>query len=166
MELTQPKLFELMTKAEEIVDSLGYVTPKYSYTVDQQKRAAGTCNFTRKRISISSEVAKYHSEEKILNTCVHELLHALAWENFGCSGHTGVWKQLARKINNIYHMNIRRTYKATETQTQARIKNAKYIITCTKCGQIITRSRSCKLTNHLNLFRCKCGGNFKIQKNY
>jgi len=55
----------------------------------------GDCDDNRKRIRVSSFIAKYEPYDKIVDTILHEIAHALV----GCwQGHNKIWKAKAREI--------------------------------------------------------------------
>lgn len=99
-------------------------------------------------------------EEKVIKqTLAHEILHTCP----GCDNHGNTWKSYAKKMNDVYGYNIKRT----DTSENLGIKNeslikeslkANYILVCKKCGTKFSRTRMSNLVKHPSNYRCKCGG--------
>lgn len=168
MELTKTKLNQLMNQAEGMLKELGYKIPNYKYTLDNRStKRAGCCNYGKKEIKVATKVMKYHSEEKAFDTCVHELIHAVAVESFGCTGHTGKWKQIANEVNRNYGMNLKRCYTMTQEQIEATQKKDKYVIHCESCDFKQGRKKASNVTKYPFNYRCpRCGGHLKVEKKY
>ena len=96
------------------------------------------------------------SEYALKNTLIHELLHTVE----GTCGHKGLWKELANKVNKYYpQYNIKRTTSEEEKGIEPVTKKqeAKYIISCPKCGWEEPYFRYTKVVEHTDRYRCtKC----------
>lgn len=122
-------------------------------------RALGGGEF---EIGISDRLLADAADEQALrNTIAHELLHTVE----GCSGHRGLWRSLADKINReLPGYSVTRVTSAeekgiTEIPPAPRYR---YALVCEGCGQTILRQKESKLIRSPNRYRCaKCGGKFR-----
>lgn len=107
-------------------------------------------------IEISSRLLAA-SEQVRKQTLAHEILHTCP----GCKNHGSRWKQYAARMNNAYGYNISRA----STHEQLGIDDSvpfRYLLRCQGCGIEIKRLRRSKLTDHPELYRCKCGGRLRL----
>ena len=93
------------------------------------------------------------SDQAAKDTIMHELLHTVK----GCHGHTGLWAQLASKVNLLlpqYH--IKRTTSSEEKGIESidRIPVKKYAVQCVHCGTEYAREKESKLIQHPEKYRC------------
>lgn len=97
------------------------------------------------------------SYRAIMDTVLHELLHA--HKDRFC--HTGEWKKCAELVNDCYMYNIKRTTSAAEKNIDmSAIKQYKYKITCTTCGNTnlyIRKSKIVKMILADPHGSCRCG---------
>lgn len=75
----------------------------YHFQFDNATRRFGYCDLTDRLISLSKPLVELNSEERVRNTILHEIAHALAPRG---SGHDWQWKIIATKIG----CDARRTY--------------------------------------------------------
>ena len=95
-------------------------------------------------------------------TIAHELIHTCP----GCMDHGDRFRYYASKMNNAYGYNISRTNSAEEMGVPDRRKtDAKFIITCRKCGSSFTRTKRSALIDSPSKYRCKCGGELYVRTN-
>lgn len=106
-------------------------------------------------IELAERVAK-GTEDSCRETLAHELLHT-CW---GCQNHGALWKEYARRMNEAYGYNIKRTV-AEETAGGIYPEAFKYLFRCERCGAELGRYRSSPLTKHPERYRCRCGGKLK-----
>jgi len=165
MELNFNELDSIMRKSIDMLEAIGYkMTESYHWKLSKSKTNFGYCNYNKKEIGISVVVSQYHSEAEVLNTCLHELCHALAPD----AGHTGKWKIITNRVNNKYNMNIERCYTPTEEQKSIESLQNKYRVTC-QCGQVFMYKKKTKriitIMNNTNSCHCpKCKSKkFKIE---
>ena len=159
-------LTEYALKSMECLDNIGI---KYGNIIDvtvntRAKSRWGQCKAVPGGFSINinqSLLDERNSEEGLINTIIHELLHTCE----GCMNHGSNWKRLAEKVYREYGYNIKRTSSAAEkgvdneTRQQKQIKH-KYV--CKGCGQVITRERESKFTQNYDKYLCaRCGSHFK-----
>ena len=92
------------------------------------------------------------------NTILHELLHSVK----GCKGHTGLWKELATKVNyRLPQYTIKRTTSCDEKGIEpvVRVKTNRYAICCVDCSHEYIRERLTKIIQNPGRYRCgHCGG--------
>jgi predicted SprT family Zn-dependent metalloprotease len=68
---------------------------EWTFTLDQAKRRAGCCHFDKKQISVSLLYASKTPQEKVTNTILHEIAHAIAGKKHN---HDAYWKHIAISI--------------------------------------------------------------------
>lgn len=66
----------------------------WSFKLDNARKRFGACNYTTRIISISRHLAKVNNFERVKNTILHEIAHALTPN----SGHGREWQRVARSI--------------------------------------------------------------------
>lgn len=104
------------------------------------------------------------NDEGLLNTMIHEILHACAWKD----KHGGKWLSYAEAIRRKYGINVKRTSsseekglydEAVEQRRMQSIAQRKIKIVCTRCGLENLYARECKVTKHLSNYCCSaCRG--------
>lgn len=107
------------------------------------------------------------SDEALMNTLIHEILHACAWSD----GHTGRWLAFANKVKQEYGYDIKRTASAKEKGMSdeyiaeaflQHINKIKIKIVCEKCGYENLYCRESKFTRNYKGCRCDlCHGSLK-----
>lgn len=110
-------------------------------------------------ISISSRLlADEVDVQATKNTIMHELIHTVN----GCHGHTGLWAEIAAKVNRrLPQYTIKRTTSSAEKgiEEAARERTNRYAIQCICCGHEYTREKMTKVIQHPENYRCShCGG--------
>jgi len=117
------------------------------------KRFMGRCKFRSdfmgNRFDIHIELTKWHvegcSDDKVLNTILHEMAHAKAPIN---SGHDEAWKAECRKLG-MAEKDINRCGDASENKLKPKHK---WHGVCPVCSQIFKRhklNRSIRLGSHM-----------------
>lgn len=101
----------------------------WRFSVDFAKRRFGLCDYRNKTISLSIPLMKLNDEEKVRDTVLHEIAHALAGPGVG---HGRAWKRQAAAIG----ANAQRCY-GEEVITPPR----KWKGTCPGCSKEIKRHR-------------------------
>ncbi len=66
----------------------------WTFEFDRAKRRFGACHYRTWTISLSAPLVSLNSEERVRNTILHEIAHALAPGH----GHDYVWRMRARSI--------------------------------------------------------------------
>lgn len=112
-----------LMKQHKLTDD-GY-SPSHGWVFqfDRSKRRFGCCHYTRRIISLSKELTLLNDEEKVRDTILHEIAHALAPKG---AGHGPVWRAMAKAIG----CNGMRCYGSEVTTPKGKWKAV-----CTTCGQ-------------------------------
>ena len=67
--------------------------------LDRAARRFGVCRGKQKRITLSLPLVRLNEEDEVLDTVLHEVAHALAFEEFGVNcGHDARWKAICLRI--------------------------------------------------------------------
>lgn len=88
------------TLANELMEAHGLKQPEdggkpWFFKFDAGKKRFGRCNYGDRIISLSLYLTRLNTEERVRNTILHEIAHALAgWQ----AGHGWQWKATARLI--------------------------------------------------------------------
>jgi predicted SprT family Zn-dependent metalloprotease len=92
----------LRLRRHELVQALAMITMAehldlriWKFRMDSAKRRAGACNHTTSTISLSAYLAEYYSFDRMHQTMLHEVAHALAGHRVG---HGAKWRELASSI--------------------------------------------------------------------
>ncbi|MEN9753409.1 MAG: hypothetical protein RL670_1100, partial [Actinomycetota bacterium] len=92
----------LKLRRHDLVQALALVTMAehldlrvWRFRMDSAKRRAGACNHTTSTITLSAYLAEYYSFERMHQTMLHEVAHALAGHR---AGHGKKWHQIASSI--------------------------------------------------------------------
>lgn len=77
----------------------GLASLGWTGSLDNALRRFGGCDYRRKHIVLSRHLATINTDEETLDTVLHEIAHALAFEEFGedC-GHDARWQAIAARI--------------------------------------------------------------------
>lgn len=118
---------------------------EWKFEFDRSKRRFGVCKYKPKIIGLSSFLVEINTEERVKDTILHEIAHALT----PGQGHGPKWKQKCIEIG----APPRRCY----TSADAEIPEMRYVATCTNCGLIYKRQKpvkegqrhSCKCQNYI-----------------
>ena len=71
----------------------------YKFEWMNSVRTFGNCNGHRKIIKLSIPLTKYETNnERIVNTILHEIAHAIDYNTRGRSGHDATWRRIAKNI--------------------------------------------------------------------
>lgn len=101
-------------------------------TFNNAKSKLGHCDYMRKEISLSIPILLINSEEKVENTILHEIAHALVGY---IHGHDEVWRQKCLEIGgngktcSDDHVRVQASYKAQ----------------CPHCGKEYSKFRQTKI---------------------
>ena len=105
----------------------------WMFEFDNAKRRFGCCNYRTKTISLSRELVLLNNEERVKNTILHEIAHAIVGRGHG---HNGAWKRVALEIG----CDGNRCYSSENTT----IVQGKYKATCPKCNHVHHKHRKPK----------------------
>lgn len=101
----------------------------WTFRFDRAKKRFGMCNYRTRTITLSEPLVKLNSVERVRNTLLHEIAHALTPGH----GHDYVWRMKARTIG----CDGRRCYEAEEVVRPP----AAWSGTCPSCGNRTERHR-------------------------
>lgn len=105
----------------------------WMFEFDNAKRRFGCCDYRAKTISLSKSLVELNTEERVKNTILHEIAHALVGRG---QGHNNVWKRKAIEIG----CDGNRCY----TDEDTTIVQGKYKATCPKCNHVHHKHRKPK----------------------
>lgn len=88
LEKAKQLAIKLMTKH-------GLIDKGWSFKFDKAKRRYGCCMHSRRTISLSSLLTQIRFEDRVKNTILHEIAHALVGAGHG---HDDVWRSKALEI--------------------------------------------------------------------
>jgi predicted SprT family Zn-dependent metalloprotease len=125
------KLIEIKHLAIDLMDRHGLTSQGWYFEFDNAKNRAGVCRFNRKVIGLSRVLMPHMKPEKIKDTILHEIAHALVGARHG---HDRVWQRKALEIG----CNADRCWThndLNEGSAEVLAKQSKYTLTCPSCGQ-------------------------------
>lgn len=103
--------------------------------------------------------------EALRDILAHEMCHAIV----GTQGHGPVWKKWAGVVNRHLGTHITTKFSFENYGLAVDVpqcRKPKYIIECPHCGEKWKRARKCKLTEHVNRYRCPvCGSGLVLKTN-
>jgi predicted SprT family Zn-dependent metalloprotease len=135
--------------AFNLMNKHGLLDSYWKFEFDNAKRRFGLCSHLEKKIYLSKHLTELNSEERVKNTILHEIAHALVGFKHG---HNIVWKRKAIEIG----CDGKRCYSATNVITP----QAKYTAICSNCGFEDKKHKKPK-----RVYSCgKCSSTFN--KNY
>jgi predicted SprT family Zn-dependent metalloprotease len=86
-------LIEAEQMANDLIDE--HLDGTWKFVWNRSKRCFGVCSFSKKEIRLSRIITETEGKEKIRDTILHEIAHAIAG---GHAGHGKVWKRVAAMI--------------------------------------------------------------------
>jgi len=89
----------ILNEAEQLALKLmkqhGLIGKGWKFKFDKAKKRYGCCMHSKRIISLSSPLTQIRKDDKVRNTILHEIAHALV----GCGhGHDDVWRSKALEI--------------------------------------------------------------------
>lgn len=142
------EISQATTLANELMNNHNLTHWKLEWIVS--RRMLGRCIHYRKVIQLSYTLVKIVSDDKVKDTILHEIAHALT----PGEGHNKKWRAKALEIG----CDGKRCYSLTD-EIKA-IMNYEY--QCIKCGYIFSRFR--RIKNLENTFHKLCSGNIRLIK--
>ena len=128
--------------AIELMEQHGLLDKGWHFAFDRANRRFGSCQYHRKRITLSKPLTELNSEQEIRNTILHEIAHALCPRE----GHNQIWKMKAIEIG----CDGERCYSSNEVETM----KGNYVATCCNCDKTFNRFRKPKYDQSCG----KCSG--------
>ena len=105
----------------------------WSFRFDRAKRRFGCCNFTTKTISLSKILTELNAPEKVRDTLLHEIAHALVGPRHG---HDAIWKNQVRALGGKAAARFR--------EAEIAIPRSKFVAFCPHCEKTFPTFRSRK----------------------
>ena len=124
-------LYKAQQLAVELMEKHNLFETGWRFGFDTAKRRFGCCNYTYKKITLSSALVSVNDEARVKNTILHEIAHALVGRGHG---HDAVWRREAIKIG----CDGNRCYTIKNTV----VPESKYIAVCNSCGHIHRKHRT------------------------
>ncbi len=162
----EEKILNYVEKAFHILDecNIKYSDRIVSITINNRLRSSwGLCrkkNINNEKVFVI-ELNQYlleGSDNAVMNTLLHELLHTC----YNSFNHGKTWLRYAVKINAKYGYNIKRTENCEANEVEPQ-KLFKYFVKCKKCGNLIGKTRLCKVITNPEQYRCaKCKGSLMV----
>lgn len=131
--------------ALELMDKHGLIEKGWVFKYDSSLKRFGCCWHRKQMITLSSKLCQLNSKERVQNTALHEIAHALVGYKHG---HDMVWKMKAIEIG----CDGKRCYGKDVITPKAR-----YIAVCPVCGHI-------HLLNRIPKRRQSCGACSRVFK--
>lgn len=131
----------------------------WTFKFDNAKRRFGSCNYSKKVITLSKHLTLVNEINEVVNCILHEVAHALAPN----CGHNARWQRIAIEIG----CDGARCYDSNHVNTP----ESKYIATCHGCNKVYKRHKLSKRSGSCGT----CSGkhynenfklNFKLNPNY
>lgn len=117
----------------------------WSFRLDNARQRCGSCDFTRREITVSKHLLTSNDAEEFHATLLHEIAHALAGPGHGHDKH---WRSIAHRIG----------ARTETTNSTATMPTPRWQLICTSCEQVVAR-RHRRMLN-LDYTRCRrCGVN-------
>ncbi len=136
-----------LDKARELGNRLLTIhglSSKWILVFDNAVRRFGQCRYSSCTISLSRNLVLLNSKERVEQTLLHEIAHALAGPEHG---HDQVWRDIALRIGD----DGSRCYSLKDTLQP----EAKHVYACANCGIKIERIKRISRIEHK--FHSSCG---------
>lgn len=117
----------------------------WHFKFDRSVRRFGVCNYSRKVISLSQHLTSLNDVEKVKDTILHEIAHAIAGHK---AGHGYAWQQVCIRIG----AKPERCYSNEDTVTPS----LAYKAVCGGCGKVHERARTPRTGRRISC-RCQTG---------
>ena len=134
------KRHQVRQKAESLIKS-HLPGQGWRFEFNNARRSAGICSYNEKTIYLSQYLLPHMKEEKIVDTILHEIAHAIAGFD---AGHGYKWKRIPKSIgcNGYRCYDPRTAFKEGSIEKLA--KQSKYTLTCPSCGKKSPKHRKPK----------------------
>jgi len=128
--------------------------------INTRAKRFGQCKRRGDKFLIELSSIFDQAEDKMAKqTLAHEILHTCP----GCLNHQALWKSHVSKMNRAYRYNISRTNSCENIGvTREILTNAKYVIECQKCHNIVYKDRISGVIRNPEKYHCKCGGRLTV----
>ena len=144
------KLQKIERIAREMMDE--HFLYDYKFKWMNSVRTFGNCNGHSKVIKLSIPLTKYETNnERIINTILHEIAHAIDYNTRGHSGHDATWRRIAKNIGCTGE-------RCSSSSGVDKSKFMKWVVKCPSCDSTKYRARNTKRVS-------ACGGCCKKHNN-
>ncbi len=116
----------------------------WSFRFDRAKKRFGMCNYQTKKISLSKYLVELNSRDKVRDTIIHEIAHAIAGYK---AGHGKDWEKCVIRMGGVPE----RCYSPHTVNTP----KLKYTIFCKTCGTKTQKNRQFKTSLFKSAPACK-----------
>lgn len=138
-------LLQAQQLANQLMNQYGLLDKGWRFEYDTAKRRFGVCRYGSKRIGLSKLLTSVNDEERVKDTILHEIAHALTPGHH----HDEVWKAKCREIG----CKDERCFSSEDTNLVA----GKYRAVCGGCGKTHSRHKriprgrqvACLCQNHI-----------------
>lgn len=113
----------------------------WTFGYDNAKRRLGVCKHRTKQIGMSNNYIEILPKEKLIDTLLHEMAHAIVGKNHG---HDYVWRQKAIELG----CDGQRCYSGEEKVV------GKYTVTCPNCGNSHPRHKKTARSGQTACAKC------------
>jgi predicted SprT family Zn-dependent metalloprotease len=132
----------------------------YTFKWDHAVRRFGCHNGRMKTISLSRPLTQHESNEcRVKNTILHEIAHALDYEQRGYSNHDRIWKRTARSIGCSGE-------RCSSMDGVDKSKIMKWVASCPNCEREVYYARKSKKISKACGSCCKKHNNNKYTSKY
>jgi predicted SprT family Zn-dependent metalloprotease len=128
--------------AIKLMDKHGLLDKGWCFEFDNSVRRFGVCKYYNKTIGLSKKLVEINDEDKVKDTILHEIAHAIVGRG---NGHGQKWKDVCVQIG----AKPERCYDTKDTN----IPTLKYSAVCKACG---TKHEKARLKYKNARRSCKC----------
>lgn len=114
--------------AIELMEKHNLIREGWRFQFDNAKSRFGCCKYYPKLITLSRKLVELNEEDKVVDTILHEIAHALT----PGEGHNEVWRKKAIEIGSSGN----RCYSVEVVSPES-----KYIAKCKNCGFVYKREK-------------------------
>lgn len=143
------KIEDAIALAEALMIEHGLWQKGWTLHTSRALRTFGACSHHLKRIKLSVHLVELNTEEKVRDTILHEIAHALLPRE---AFHGPLWKDKARSIG--------ARPVACYSSKDVTFVPGKYVGTCTKCGKVVYKHRWNRRIESNGYSHNNCGGDF------
>jgi len=158
------KLIKYEKIGTEVLKDLDLYKVGWRFRYRNLKSLAGYCDYRHKTITLSKHLVLNNSDEKIMNTLIHEIAHALTPKG---RSHGRAWSRNFKDLLKIYEqpINTSRCYDSSYDMPEKQYK-----VECNTCGEVYGKHRMGRkikrqYSQGLRYHRACRGNDFTIYKN-
>jgi len=129
------KASQVLMKYQKAIDFYGLHGWKAEIN-SRAKRRGGCCKPRKKVLDVSAWLVRKNGFRRIENTILHEIAHAIEYNEYGKTDHGPRWQRIARAIG----CDGKRCFTSDNTE----LPEPKYYLVCPNCGKKSRRHRKPK----------------------